>query len=149
MNKENEKVEERAKIEEVRKTEILDESDLETIEEEEAVDEVQDEIFEKLRESLIEEGRLVKRFYDFCLEFNSFEYDEMGMNMEEADEVLARTNKIRDKLLNNLMEHSSYKFINIKTNEVYYKILFDIMVEDDTKHCVIEADIDSFDLEVY
>ncbi len=139
--------------EELRTTEILEEikisDSMSEVVDEEIIDELQDEIFEKLRISLIQEARLVKRFYDFCLEFNSFEYDEMGMNMEEADEVLERANKIRDKLLNALMEHSSYKFTNIKTDEVYYKILFDIMIEDNVKHCIIEADIDSFDLEVY
>ncbi len=128
-----------------RQTEIIDEE----IIEDEVIDELQDEIFDKLRDALINEARLVKRFYDFCLEFNNFEYDEMGMNMEEADEVLARANKIRDKLLDSIMEISSYKFENIKTDEVYYKILFDIIIEEETKHCIIEADIDSFDLEVY
>ncbi|MCK5110447.1 MAG: hypothetical protein KAQ94_02920 [Arcobacteraceae bacterium] len=137
------------KVKESRKTEILDEVNSDELGDEEVIDELQDEIFEKLRVSLIQEARLVKRFYDFCLEFNSFEYDEMGMNMEEADEVLERANKIRNKLLNALMEHSSYKFTNIKTDEVYYKILFDIIVEDGVKHCMIEADVDSFDLEVY
>ena len=130
-----------------RKTDIIN-SDTE-IKDEEIVDELQDEIFEKLKEALIEESRLVKRFYDFCLEFNSFEYDEMGMNMEESDEVLERANKIRNKLLNNIMAITSYQFNNIKTDEVSYKILFDIIIDDNTKHCIIEADSDSFDLEVY
>ncbi len=133
-----------SKVEETRQTDIVDE-----IEEDEVIDVIQDEIFEALKDSLIEESRLVKRFYDFCLEFNNFAYDEMGMNMEEADEVLARANKIRDKILDNLMAKTEYKFINIKTDEVYYKILFDIMIEEDTKHCIIEVDIESFDLEVY
>lgn len=132
---------------EARQSEIIE--DIEDIEDEEIIDELQDEIFDKLKLALIEEARLVKRFYDFCLEFNNFEYDEMGMNMEEADEVLARANKIRDKLLINLTEHSAYKLSNIKTDEVYYKIIFDIIIEEDKKHCIIEADIDSFDLEVY
>ncbi len=128
-----------------RKTEIIDDEILE----DEVIDEIQDEIFEKLKDLLIQENRLVQKFYNFCEEFNHFAYDEMGMNVEEADDILRKANIIRDKLLNTLMELSSYKFINIKTDEVYCKILFDIIIDENTKHCIIEADIDSFNLEVY
>ena len=127
-----------------RKTKIEDE-----IIEDEICDELQDEIFDTLKDLVILESRLLKRFYDFCLEFNSFEYDEMGENIEEADAVLERANKIRDKLLNNIFETTSYQFSNVKTDEVYYKILLDIIIEEETRHCIIEVDEDSFDLEVY
>ena len=126
-----------------RKTEVAEDI------EEEIVDELQDEIFDKLKDALVGEARLVKRFYDFCLEHNSFEFDEMGMNMEEAEEVLDRANKIRDKLLANIENLTLYKFSSVKTDEVYCKILFDIIVEEESRHCIIEADNDSFDLEVY
>ena len=129
--------------EELRKTEILD------IPEDEIVDELQDEIFEKLKDAMIAESRLLQRYYNFCYEYNAFEFDEMGMNMEEAEEVLQKANKIRDILMANISELTKYEFASIKTDEVYYKILFDIIIEDGTKHCIIEVDIDSFDLEVY
>ena len=126
---------------EQRQTQIVDEEII--------IDELQDKIFDKLRDALVDEARLVKKFYNLCSEFNNFEYDEMGINMEEADDILRKANKIRDKLLNLLIDTTGYKFENIKTDEVYYKILFDIIVEDEVKHCIIESDIDSFDLEVY
>ncbi len=130
-----------------RQTEIVE--NVENVDEDIEIDELQDEIFENLKDAFLNESRLLKRFYDFCMEYNSFEYDEMGMNMEEADEVLQKVNKIRDKLLDNIISTTSYEFNNIKTDEVYYKILFDIMVEESTKHCIVEVDLDSFDLEVY
>jgi hypothetical protein len=45
MNKENEKIQENK---ELRKTEILEDADLELAEDEEIIDELQDEIFDKL-----------------------------------------------------------------------------------------------------
>ncbi len=117
--------------------------------EEKIVDKLQDEIFEALKSALLQESRLLKRFYDFCQEYNFFEFDEMGMNMEEADEVLVKVNKIRDKLLENLKISTSYDFKTVKTDELYYKILLDIIKDEEIKHCIIEVDVDSFDLEVY
>ena len=131
-------------IKEDRKTKIIENTN-----EEELVDELQDEIFEKLKDALLNESRLLKRYYDFCLEYNSFEFDEMGINMEDAEDVLQRANKIRDKLLDNLSRSTKYKLTGVKSDEVYYKILFDIMIETNYIHCIIEVDIDSFDLEVY
>ncbi|RLA73997.1 MAG: hypothetical protein DRG78_21745 [Epsilonproteobacteria bacterium] len=133
--------------EELRKTEIIEIEEGEL--EDELIDELQDEIFDNLKDAMIKESRLLKRYYDFCFEYNSFEFDEMGMNMEEAEEVLQRANKIRDILMSNISNITKYEFASIKTDEVYYKILFDIIIEDGTKHCIIEVDIDSFDLEVY
>ena len=127
-----------------RKTKIVEDTF-----DEEVYDELQDEIFDKMQDALINEAMLVKKFYDLCLEFNSFEYDESGINVEESDVILERANETRDKLLNSIEQTTSYKFNNIKTDEVDYKILFDIIVDDSINHCTIEADFDSFDLEIY
>ena len=127
-----------------RKTNIVEDIKID----EEIVDELQDEIFEVLKDALLQESRLLKRFYDFCQEYNAFEFDEMGLNMEEADEVLVRVNKIRDKLLQSIKVSTSYEFKTVQTDELYYKILLDIIIDEDIKHCIIEVDIDSFNLEV-
>ena len=87
-------------------------------EELEEYEKLKDEIFEKLKDSLIEQKRLIKRFYDFCEEHTHFEYDEMGMNMEEGEDILRKTDKIRDKFLNVIQEKLLYIFNNIQTKAV-------------------------------
>ncbi|VAY88049.1 hypothetical protein MNB_ARC-1_751 [hydrothermal vent metagenome] len=115
----------------------------------EIIDDIQDEIFAILKDALLKESRLLKRYYEFCLEYNSFEFDELGINMEDSELVLNKIDKIRDKLLFNISESTKYKLLNIKNDEVYYKILFDIIIDGVYKHFIVEVDIDSFDLEVY
>jgi len=125
-----------------RKTEIAEELDFEES------DEIRDEIFTNLSSALIQEKRLIKRFYDFCDEYTHFEYDEMGLNMDEANDVLRKTNKIRDLFLLNIEEKLLYVFDNIESNTLTKIIRFDMDTKDNTYKVVIEVMSDSFNLEL-
>ena len=91
-----------------RATDIIDEELLD-----DDMDTLKDEVFSQLSATLIEEKRLIKRFYDFCDEYNNFEFDEMGLNMDEADDILRKTNKIRDLFLSNIEEKLLFIFNNV------------------------------------
>ncbi len=110
--------------------------------------ELKDIIFDKLKLALIDEKRLLKRFNDFCEEYSNFEYDEMGMNMEEGEDVLLRVNKIRDKFLTSIQTNLSYEFINIETFVVTHILAFDINIEENSFRVILEVLEDSFNLEV-
>ena len=67
-----------------------------------------DTIFEDLKSSLLEQTRLLERFYEFCLAYQDFEFDEMGLNIDEAKNEKRKALKIKDKLiaqLYNTLDH--------------------------------------------
>ncbi|MEA2019221.1 MAG: hypothetical protein U9N59_12305 [Campylobacterota bacterium] len=128
-----------------RVTNVVDE---ELIEEIDPREEFRDELFEQLKTALIDEQRLLKRFYEFCEQFDGFEYDEMGMNMEEGNDILKRTNKIRDKFLNSIEEKLLYIFNNVDTNTLTRIVSFDLDAQEFQYRVIVEVFENSFDLEV-
>ena len=107
-----------------------------------------DELFDKLKIALIDEQRLLKRFFDFCAQYDGFEYDEMGMNMEESDAILKRVDKIRDKFLNSIEEKLLYIFDNVDTNTLTRIVSFNLDAKEFQYRVIIEVFEDSFDLEI-
>ena len=130
---------------EKRVTDIVEEEIIENIDENE---EHRNEVFENLKIELIEQKRLLARFCTFCEEHNNFEYDEMGMNMEEGEDILRMTNKIRDKFLAVIEEKLLYIFQNTATNTLTHIITFDLDTKENQYKVVIEVLEDSFNLEV-
>ena len=130
---------------EKRVTDIVEEEIIENIDENE---EHRNEVFENLKIALIEQKRLLARFCTFCEEHNNFEYDEMGMNMEEGEDILRMTNKIRDKFLAVIEEKLLYIFQNTATNTLTHIITFDLDTKENQYKVVIEVLEDSFNLEV-
>jgi len=125
-----------------RSTEIVDEELIDDI------DTLKEEVFSQLSASLIEEKRLLKRFYNFCDEYNNFEFDEMGINMDESDDVLRKTNKIRDLFLSNIEEKLLYIFNNVESNTLTRTITLDLDTKEDSFKVIIEVMSDSFNLEL-
>ena len=122
-------------------------TDIEEMELEER-EEVRDDIFSQLSDTLLSEKRLLKRFFEFCEQYNNFEYDEMGINMEESEMVLKRVVKIRDLLLLNIENKLSYSFDNVDT-EVLTKCMTMEVVRDEIKYkIIIQVMPDSFHLEL-
>lgn len=137
--------------EDTRVTTIVDEEIIKDIDnsiEEIKNDEQRDEVFENLKIALIEEKRLLGRFSTFCEEHNNFEYDEMGMNMEEGEEILRMTNKIRDKFLATIEEKLLYIFQNVETHTLTHMITFDLDAKENQYKVIIEVLENSFNLEV-
>lgn len=130
---------------ETRNTQIIDEEIEEVLDPKEIL---RDEIFEKLKLALLDESRLLKRFIGFCQEYVDFEYDESACNMDDADLVLVRADKIRDLILNNMSASSSYSFLDIKTNSHTNSISFLIKIDEYSFKIIIEVFQDSFDLEI-
>ena len=83
---------------------------------------MENELYEKVEEAFVEESRLVERLNSFMHEYNDFEYDEMGMSMEEADEVKSRLHKIHDKLLNNVNEHLDFPLDSMNIDIVFHTV---------------------------
>ena len=124
-------------IEEELEEDIIDSRDL-----------LKDEVFDKLKFAFVEEKRLLGRFYEFSVEHTNFEYDESGINMEEADDILRKTNKIRDKILNIIQEDLLFIFDDIETNTSTNIISFDLDAKEFQYKVVIEVLSDSFNLEI-
>jgi hypothetical protein len=109
---------------------------------------IRDELFENFKIALIDEKRLLKRFYDFCIAYNDFEYDEMGMNMEESEDISRKIIKIRDKFLDNVMENISSSFEHIDMDILNKSVWFDIKTEQYSYKIMIKILNDSFELEI-
>ncbi|MEA3553889.1 MAG: hypothetical protein U9R39_05760 [Campylobacterota bacterium] len=130
---------------EQRVTDIVEEEIIDTVDEN---DEQRDEVFKNLKIALVEQKRLLARFSTFCDEYNSFEYDEMGMNMEEGEDILRKTNKIRDKFLAVIEEKLLYIFQNVETHTLTHIITFALDTKDNQYKVILEVLEESFNLEV-
>ena len=113
-----------------------------------SAEELRDEVFLELSSTLIDEKRLIKRFYDFCDDYNNFEFDEMGINMHESDNILRKMNKIRDLFLLNIKEKLLYIFDNVESNSLTRIITFDLDTSKNNYKVILEVMSDSFNLEL-
>lgn len=112
------------------------------------LEELRDEVFSKLSDALIGEKRLLKRFYDFCEEYNNFDFDELGINIDESEDLLRKANKIRDLFLFNIEEKLLYIFDNITTNTSTRMISLDLDTKESSYKVIIEVKSDNFNLEL-
>jgi len=88
-----------------------------------------EEIFENLKDIFLQEHRLVERLRYFFDEYNNFEFDEMGLNMEEVDNIGNKAIKIKEKLFEKIQNQFPYKIDKIKTDIKHNKVVFDVIVE--------------------
>lgn len=63
---------------------------------------MKDEIYEKLEDAIMQESRLVEKTKNYMHEYFNFEYDGLGINMEEADLLMGRVEKLCTKLVANI-----------------------------------------------
>jgi len=112
------------------------------------IEEYRDEVFSKLSDALLEEKRLMRRFYDFCEEYNNFEFDEMGINIYGADDLLRKANKIRDLFLSNVEDRLLYIFDNVESNMLERRIYMDLDLPEISYKLTLEIKFDSFNLEL-
>ena len=129
-----------------RRSTIIEEDILDV--DESTADVFRDEVFSNLSSALIEEKRLLKRFYDFCEEHTSCELDDMTFNNDETYDALRKTNKIRDKVLENIEEKLVYSFDAVETNTSTRSISMDLDAKEYTYRVTVEIMSDSFNLEL-
>lgn len=55
-------------------------------------------IIEDVKLAIVEQERLAARFIDFCNQYKNFEYESTGINMEDADDIKRKANKIASKM---------------------------------------------------
>ncbi len=110
------------------------------------IEEFREDLFSKLSDVLLEEKRLMKRFFDFCEEYNNFEFDEMGLNMDGADDILRKANKICNLILSNIEEKLLYDFDNIELQVLSKSFTMDINIQEKSYQVIVEVKNDSFNL---
>jgi hypothetical protein len=110
-----------------------------------------DSIFEELKSALIDQQRLLKRFYDFCLAYQDFEFDEMGLNIDDAQNEKRKALKIKDKLIEEL--NISLKmsieatFTDTLKNSINLLVIFNINESKKSVEFVLSVEENSFTLE--
>ncbi len=141
---------------ETRKTEIIDEEiedfedeSLESQEEIESPESIRDELFEKIKDALLEEDpiRLLKKFYQYAEEHTEYDFDDMGLDFEEGEDVLRRCNTLKDKIidtLNNSFEELEFTPATIDT--LHMMIITTTTYKEQNFKVIIEVFEDSFDL---
>lgn len=111
-----------------------------------------DEIFEELKSSLSTQERLLKRFYDFCIEYFNFEFDELGINADEAENIKRKALKIKDKIIQEINNSKNYKIIdnsaNIFENKVKLILQYNINESKKTVKFEIFVEKESFTVEI-
>jgi regulator of sigma D len=104
------------------------------------------ELFDKIEDAFVKEARLVQRLNSFMFEYNHFEYDEMGINMEEAEEVKKRVEKIHNKLMNNVSSILDFtlksKNIDILHHRVDLTATIQEEKQEDEETIIVKKDID-------
>lgn len=114
-----------------------------------SLEDQKDQLFSILKSAILQERRLLLRFYQFATQYNEYEYDEMGINMEEAEDLIRKANKIRDKFLVNIESHISNIVEKINSDILNRTIIFDILYNNNLYKVKIKAEEDSFELEVW
>ena len=110
--------------------------------------EKRDQFFEEIKSVLLEQDRLLKKFFDHSDEHCEFDYEEMGLSFEEEEDHIRRTNKLKDKILNSLEEKIETKCNNRTIDTLHNMIICDAPYQEESFRVVIEVFSDSFDLEV-
>ena len=132
--------------EEVEQNEVQEE---EVVEEE--IDpriEKRDQFFEEVKNVLLEQDRLLTKFFAHSDEHCEFDYEEMGLSFEEEEDHLRRTNKLKDKILDQLEENIETKCTNRTIDTLHNMILCEAPFQEEKFKVVIEVFEDSFDLEI-
>jgi len=114
-----------------------------------SLEDQKDQLFSILKSAILQERRLLLRFYQFATQYNEYEYDEMGINMEEAEDLIRKANKIRDKFLVNIESHISNIVEKINSDILNRTIIFNILYNNNLYKVKIKAEEDSFELEVW
>jgi hypothetical protein len=106
------------------------------------------DIFNKLEESISNEERLVLRLQSFCEEVLEFEDDCTEVEDREA-KILNKANKIAQKLFDNILNDSEYSLVSHKIYPVESKIKFKIIKEEDEQPqaYILLVENDGFTLE--
>jgi len=128
-----------------RQTEI---SDLEIDDPISTEEEERERVFQEISFALIAQKRLMKRFYYFCEEYVNFEFDESGINFDEASELKRKAEKIRDLIFHNIESMLAYNLENINSNVEQSIITMNFKTEENTYNITIEVLNNSFNLEV-
>jgi regulator of sigma D len=104
------------------------------------------ELFDKIEDAFVKEARLVQRLNSFMFEYNHFEYDEMGINMEEADEVKKRVEKIHNKLMNNVNSILDFTLKSKNIDILHHKVDLTATIQEekqeDEETIIVKKDID-------
>ena len=141
---------------ETRKTEILDveiedfnEETKEEIEEA-SYESIRDELFESIKNALLDEDeiRLLKKFYHYAEQHTEYDFDDMGLDFEESEDLLRRCNTLRDKIVEKLQEILELEFKETSIDTLHMLIVTRTTYKEQNFKVIIEVFEDSFDLEI-
>jgi len=110
--------------------------------------EKRDQFFEEIKNVLLDQDRLLTKFYAHSDEHCEFDYEEMGLSFEEEEDHMRRTNKLKDKILDSLEEKIETKCNNRTIDTLHNMIICDAPYQEESYRVVIEVFSDSFDLEI-
>jgi len=138
-------------VEEIENNNEEIETNIEDQESEETVDpriEKRDQLFEDIKNTLLNQDRLLTKFFAHSDEHCEFDYEEMGLSFEEEEDHLRRTNKLKDKILDSLEENIEIKCINRTIDTLHNMIICDTSYNEESFRIVLEVFEDSFNLEI-
>ena len=108
-------------------------------------------IFDELKSALLDQTRLLKRFYGFCITYQDFEYDEMGLNTDEAENEKRKAIKIHNKLIEEINKSIKYPiedtFVDILKNTTNLVVKYNINESKKIVEFTLSIEEDSFTLE--
>lgn len=139
-----------------RKTEIIDEEiedfDEDTQKEilEASPESIRDELFEAVKNALLDEDeiRLLKKFYHYAEQHTEYDFDDMGLDFQEGEDILRRCNTLKTKIIEKLQELLELEFTDINIDTLHMMITSKTIYKEQSFKVVIEIFEDSFDLEI-
>jgi hypothetical protein len=141
---------------ETRKTELIDEEiedfDEEIQEEiiEPSIESIRDNLFESIKNALLDEDeiRLLKKFYHYAEQHTEFDFDDMGLDFNEGEDLHRRCNTLKNKIIEKLQELLELEFQETTIDTLHMVIITHTTYKEQTFKIVIEVFEDSFDLEL-
>ena len=107
-----------------------------------------DQLFDEIKNALVTQDRILKKFFIYSDEHCEFDFEEIGLSFQEEEDHLRRTNKLKDKILDNVERLLEIKLANRKIDTLHNMIICDSTFDEENFRIIIEVYEDSFDLEV-
>ena len=110
-------------------------------------EQINNEVFELIKEKFLNEERLILRLKDFYIKINKFEEDCTNLDDEE-EEIARKTKIIANKLLNNIIEEDELTLVSNKIIPFENKLKFVLEKDDNKISFNLVIDDDGFELEL-
>ena len=118
------------------------------MEEETSYELQRDELFETLKQIMIENFQLVEKFHTYCDQYIEYQSDVQGLNDDEAADSLRKIAILKNKIIEKIRESIDCEIVQPQLVAETYTIKFSCTKDMHSFQIIFQASQKSFDLEI-